>query len=118
MNSVTVYHKQVSTNVGYKRGQGRGLYKTKELKEFQQAIREECRKVCEGAPDGRCSWFVGITFYFQSNRSDIDGSIKPVLDAMEGIIFENDNKVITLCVNKKKDASNPRTEIDWEVIDE
>ena len=118
MNNIIVYHKPVSTNNGYKRGKGKGLYKTKALKEFQQAIREECRKVWKEEPDAEHRWFVGITFYFQSNRSDVDGSIKPVLDAMEGIIFENDNKVVSLCVNKKKDASNPRTEIDWEVIDE
>ncbi len=108
----TAHHKQVSTNNGYKRGKGKGLYKTKALKEFQRAIREEARKMWRDRPIDKLSkWAVEITFYYPSSRNDVDGSIKPVLDALEGIIFENDRRVLVLLVNKARDKSNPRTTI-------
>ena len=108
----TVSHRQVSTNCGYRRGKGRGMYKTREMKEFQKAIREECKlRWGERECDKKSKWFVGITFYYPSVSNDIDGAIKPTLDALEGIVFDNDKQVVMLYVQKKRDRNNPRTDI-------
>ena len=108
----TVHHRQVSTNCGYKRGKGRGLYKTRDMKAFQKAIADECRKMWrDNDVDKDSKWYVGITFWYPSVQNDIDGAIKPTLDALQKIVFDDDKQVVLLFVEKKRDKSNPRTEI-------
>ncbi|MEM4327004.1 MAG: RusA family crossover junction endodeoxyribonuclease [Candidatus Diapherotrites archaeon] len=41
-----------------------------------------------------------VSISTQRNKQDIDACIKPILDAMEGIVFENDKQVEFLTVNK------------------
>lgn len=37
----------------------------------------------------------------QGDRPDIDGILKPILDAMEGIVYGNDRQVVDLCARKR-----------------
>tara|TARA_R110000787_G_C13165936_1_gene420144 strand:+ start:186 stop:590 length:405 start_codon:yes stop_codon:yes gene_type:complete len=107
----TVNHRQVSTNSGYRTSK-RGMYKTKELNAFQQAIRDAAQEMWgDTEPDKDSKWCVDIVYYYPSARNDIDGALKPTLDAMEGIVYVNDSQVVMLSVEKKKDKDDPRTEI-------
>ena len=108
----TVSHRQVSTNCGYKRGKGRGLYKTSAMNAFQKAIADACREMWkDNDVDKDSKWCVDIVYYYPSVQNDIDGAIKPTLDAMEKIVYENDKQVVLLSVEKKRDKNNPRTVI-------
>ena len=52
-----------------------------------------------------------IRFYLKHWR-DIQGSLKLIFDAMEGIVYENDRQVVEFGkVIKKQDKNNPRVEI-------
>lgn len=42
---------------------------------------------------------------------DIDNYIKPILDAMQGICFEDDKQIAELFIKRYEDKNNPRVEI-------
>ena len=50
-------------------------------------------------------------FYGDNRKRDIDAYIKIVLDAMEGIVYENDNQIVKLEATKAVDKDNPRIEV-------
>jgi Holliday junction resolvase RusA-like endonuclease len=53
---------------------------------------------------------VNLLFYFGDNRKrDVDAYIKIVLDALEGIVYENDSQVVELHCYKEVCVDNPRT---------
>lgn len=54
-------------------------------------------------------FFVEIDFYCRSKRTDGDNLEKLLLDAAEGIVFENDSQVETVIRTKVVDGKNPRT---------
>jgi len=51
-----------------------------------------------------------ITFYLKRER-DIQGSLKVLFDALEGIIYNNDKQIVDFRVFKKFDKENPRVEL-------
>ena len=53
-----------------------------------------------------------IKYYFSTkHRRDIDNYAKLVLDAMEGIVYEDDTQIQDLIQSKYYDKENPRIEI-------
>lgn len=61
-------------------------------------------------PAGHCA--VVIQFFFPTTANDIDGPLKPMLDAMQDAgVFANDNRVVRLLAIKRKDPKNPRAEV-------
>lgn|SRR3990167_1942689 len=50
--------------------------------------------------------------FFLKRRRDIQGSLKLIFDAMEGIVYENDNQIVDFRVVKAEDKENPRVEIE------
>ena len=40
----------------------------------------------------------------QGDRPDVDGILKPILDAMQGIVYANDRQIVDLCA-RKRDAT-------------
>lgn len=56
---------------------------------------------------------VKLCFYFESNRRrDIDGPIKALLDAMSGIVYNDDSQIVELHVFKTNASPDPRVEIE------
>lgn len=49
--------------------------------------------------------------YFENRRRDLDGAIKVLLDALEGICYANDRQVWKLSLEKAIDRESPRVEI-------
>lgn len=41
------------------------------------------------------------TVMAQGDRPDIDGILKPILDAMQGIVYDNDRQIVDLCARKR-----------------
>ncbi len=70
----------------------------------------------------RSQWHVGphsgplavtLRQYFGDKRKrDVDAYIKIILDAMEGIVYENDNQVVRLVAEKFYDKDRPRVEVE------
>ena len=45
--------------------------------------------------------FVNIYAEFKNKRRDIDGMLKPILDAFQGTLYENDCQVVQIFTTKK-----------------
>ena len=46
----------------------------------------------------------------QGDRPDIDGILKPILDAMQGIVYDDDRQVVDLCARKRDTAAESESE--------
>jgi len=56
---------------------------------------------------------IGKVIFYLKHWRDIQGSLKLIFDAMEGIIYENDRQVVRFGpVIKRQDKENPRVEIE------
>jgi len=53
--------------------------------------------------------YVEITIWYASRRPDLDESV--ILDAMQGLIYENDRQVKEKHVFHRLDKDNPRAQI-------
>lgn len=60
---------------------------------------------------------VRIDYYFpDKRRRDVTNYDKVLLDAMQGIVYNDDNQIQTITMSKNIDEKNPRTEVDVEGI--
>lgn len=111
MISFVVDAKPVSTNASYKRSKQGRLCKTTAAEIFEAKLQLAARCVMRGQPPLTGSLSVGIVFHFQNERPDTDGPIKPVLDALQRIVYKNDRQVRRLIVERAIDAKRPRVEV-------
>jgi Holliday junction resolvase RusA-like endonuclease len=80
------------------KGRFNGMYLTKEGKAYKEALNLTARtQIKEPIQDE-----IGLSIYFYVNRKnrDIDNMLKPVLDALEGILYINDRQINKLFVYK------------------
>jgi Holliday junction resolvase RusA-like endonuclease len=49
-----------------------------------------------------------LDFYFPSERGDLDNRIKVMLDALQGLAFENDSQIREIVARRFKDKDRPR----------
>lgn len=116
MIAFTVNAKPVSTNASYRRGRGRRLYKTPEAEAFWGHLQAAARRAMRGARPMEGHLSARVQFTFDSERPDLDGPIKPTLDALQGIVYGNDRQIRTLLVERSLDRERPRVEVSvWEV---
>ncbi|MDE2107017.1 MAG: RusA family crossover junction endodeoxyribonuclease, partial [Patescibacteria group bacterium] len=52
-----------------------------------------------------------IDFYRPLKSGDLDNRIKPVLDALSGIAYEDDSQVVSMLPRRFDDKANPRAEV-------
>lgn len=55
---------------------------------------------------GKCA--VTLDWYFKTAAPDCDGPIKPMLDAISGVVYEDDRQVVEIRATKRKDKALPR----------
>lgn len=105
---ITILGQVPSKSNGYKIGNNR-LYKSKELKEYEQSFKWQISKY-KGITINE-PFAIEITVYFQSNRSDLDNSAKIILDCLQNCkVIENDRLCEQLHMIKYIDKLNPRIE--------
>lgn len=51
-----------------------------------------------------------ITYFFDSDKMDVDNIVKPIQDAMKGLAYVDDNQVSDLLVRKRNLSNNFRIE--------
>lgn len=49
--------------------------------------------------------------YFENRRRDLDGAIKVLFDALEGVAYRNDRQVASIALERAIDRDRPRVEI-------
>lgn len=85
------------------------LAKTKRLRDYEDAFYMQVGK-CRGAMIEDYFNFE-IDVYYHSNRSDLDNSLKIVLDCLQKAkVIKNDNKCTQILARKFIDKTNPRIE--------
>jgi len=87
--------------------------KTDEAATFQRTIAFRAKEAMR-LQRGVVSAPVGVTiaFFAASPTMDIDGPLKLVLDALEGIAYANDRQVVELAVQKHLAHKRPRMAIE------
>lgn len=86
-------------------------YTPARTREHQEVIAWEARVAMQGMKPSKRRFFVELTFWAQRKTADGDNLEKAVLDAVEGIIYENDNQVETVIRRKLVDTKRPRTKV-------
>jgi crossover junction endodeoxyribonuclease RusA len=99
----------VSTNNLYSNG-SRGRFTTDRGRRNKEQIAWEARAQYRGKPlAGPVA--AEITLFWQNGRNhDID-NIKALLDALTGIVWEDDGQIVDLHTMKEVDRANPRVEL-------
>lgn len=92
-------------NSHYNHGGGR-VYLTSESRNFRTLVKYTIRQELLEGPV--C---LTINYYRPRKAGDIDGPLKECLDALQDVLYKNDNQVVELHVYRGDDKDNPRLEI-------
>lgn len=57
---------------------------------------------------------VSLRFFRPRKAGDLDGALKPLLDALQGVLYTNDAQIVELHAYRFDDKSNPRVEVEVE----
>lgn len=57
-----------------------------------------------------------IRLYRPRKAGDIDGPLKPLLDALQGLLYVNDSQIVEMHVTRHDDKANPRVEVEIESV--
>jgi Holliday junction resolvase RusA-like endonuclease len=88
---------------------GHGLIKSKKLREYEELFYIQCNQYRNANIDGYFELHIDV--YYPSQRSDLDNSLKVVLDCLQRVkAIENDNKCVKIIACKFLDKINPRIE--------
>ena len=90
--------KAISTNATYLRSANRRLRKSDEAIAWQTKIKYAARRAMHGKRPLSGSVECSLLIAFPTQRNDIDGPIKGILDALQGIVYANDRQVRRLVV--------------------
>jgi len=88
-----------TTNASFRVTRGR-FYETDEYKKWKMVAQLQARAQCGHKPTNQDIRLV-IEMY-QVFGGDIDGRLKPLLDALQGAVYDNDRQVVEISVCKFK----------------
>ena len=85
------------------------LCKTKALKQYENDFYIQCNHYRNKNISGYFEIYIDV--FYPSQRSDLDNSLKCVLDCLQKVkAIENDNKAVKIVAQKFLDKANPRIE--------
>lgn len=94
-----------------KLGERYSLGKTSVLRKYEAAFFLQCNRYRNANITGFFEFHMDV--YYPSNRSDLDNSLKVVLDCLQKVnAIPNDNKCTRIVANKFIDKNNPRIEFE------
>lgn len=66
-----------------------------------------------GEPDAKAQWEIVCWFYRKGQRrADLDNLLKTVLDALNGVVWADDNQIVAIKAYKRREDKLPRTLIE------
>jgi Holliday junction resolvase RusA-like endonuclease len=96
-------------------GKHASLAKTPALKQYENDFFIQCNHYRNANIKGYFEFYVDV--FYPSQRSDLDNSLKVVLDCLQKVkAIDNDNKCVKIVAQKFLDKLNPRIEFRIEVI--
>ena len=85
------------------------LAKTPALKKYEESFVWQCDKYRNKNIDSTFEFYIDV--YYPSKRSDLDNSLKVILDSLQRIkAIKNDNNCAKIVAQKFIDKENPRIE--------
>jgi Holliday junction resolvase RusA-like endonuclease len=85
------------------------LCKTKALAQYEKDFYIQCNHYRNKGITGYFEIYIDV--FYPSQRSDLDNSLKCVLDCLQKVkAIENDNKAVKIVAQKFLDKANPRVE--------
>lgn len=91
------------------------LSKTKALREYEDKFYIQCNHYRNANITGYVEFYIDV--FYPSERSDLDNSLKVVLDCLQKCgAIKNDNKVVKIIARKFLDKNNPRIEFEIKPI--
>lgn len=85
------------------------LAKTKALKDYEEKFLWQCSKYRDANIEVPFEFYINV--YYPSKRSDLDNSLKVVLDSLQRVkAIKNDNNCAKIVAQKFIDKDNPRIE--------
>lgn len=86
------------------------LAKTPRLKKYENDFFIQCNKYRDKNIDGYFEFYIDV--YYPNQRSDLDNSLKVVLDLLQHKVkaIKNDNKCTKIVANKYLSKNEPRIE--------
>jgi Holliday junction resolvase RusA-like endonuclease len=98
-----------------KLGNHASLAKTSALKKYENDFFIQCNHYRNANIDGYFEFYIDV--YYPNQRSDLDNSLKAVLDCLQKVkAITNDNKCCKIVANKFLDKLNPRIEFEIKKI--
>ena len=92
---------------------------TKEYRQFKLDLGWKAKEAMQGQEPLKCPIKCEIIIYYKGRNPDIDNYAKPILDAMEGIVFDNDCQIYELVLAKVGPTTEPKHDgLQITIIDE
>lgn len=96
-------------------GKRRFLYK--EGKIYKELVAKEAKKLSYEPAPKEAIIYMDIRYFFpDKRRRDVTNYDKSPIDAMTGIVYQDDCQIQRVTLEKYIDKANPRTEIDITII--
>ena len=117
MNPINIIFKKnpLSTQTIYRsacRGRFPTMYMTEKGKEMKDYYQKTAKKQFKGNISLDICEVTVHLFFKDKRKHDVDNFNKLILDSLQGIIYEDDNQIKKLTVDKEIDKDNPRIEIE------
>jgi len=94
---------------------GGGMNKSKALQAYEKNFFIQCNKYRDAYIDGYFEFYIDL--FCASQRSDLDGCMKIILDCLQRIrAIKNDNRCVKIVASKFLDKQNPRIEFELKEV--
>ncbi|MEH2085237.1 RusA family crossover junction endodeoxyribonuclease [Nostoc sp.] len=91
--------------------QARNRGKGNRLQAWKNTVRQEAEKYWSAEQKTATGLvMLQITYFYDSDKMDVDNIVKPIQDAIKGLAYVDDNQVSDLLVRKRNLSSNFRIE--------
>lgn len=91
--------------------------RSERIEEWRDAVQAAANRLWLGAPPVESVVMVTVIYFHDGRRFDVDNIIpKPILDALNGLVFSDDNQVTDLVCHKLDLDDRPRVVSQSEVL--
>ena len=92
--------------------------RSERIEEWRVAVKAAANRLWLGAPPVESVVMVTVIYFHDGRRFDVDNIPKPILDALNGLVFSDDNQVTDLVCRKLNLDELPRVVSGSEVLKE
>ncbi len=88
------------------------------LQRWAADVRSAAERYGDGSPPVDSAVMVNIVYIFDGVQRDLDNIVKPILDAMKGLVYSNDSQVTDLICRKRRRQDDLQFALDSSIFDD